>query len=122
MHTQSYAAGSGRLNLKRLLGGSLEGSACLPLKRLLSDAFNPTRDIPPVLAAVIRESVVGNNLTNSPNVDTCRMAASKPGFVRRNLEASAVVILRPSSCNSAISASAWGCRVCFFAASILAPL
>ena len=77
------------MNLKRLLGGSLEGSVCLPLKRLLSDAFNPTRDVPPVLAAVIRVSVSGNSLTNSPNVDTLRMAAPKPGFVRRNLEASA---------------------------------
>ena len=112
-HTQSYAAGSGCLNLKRILGGSLEGTVCLPLKRLLSDAFNPTRDIPPVLATVIRVSVVGNSLTNSPNVDTLRMAASKPGFVRRNLEASAVVILRPSSCNLSTSASAWGCRACF---------
>ena len=121
VHTQSYAAGSGCLNLKRILGGlALEGSACLPLKRLLSDAFNPTRDVPPVLTAVIRVSVVGNNRTNSPNVDTLRMAKLKPGFVRRNLEASAVVILRPSSCNLATSASAWGCRLCFFAASILA--
>ena len=112
-YTESYAAGSGCLNLKRLLGGSLKGSACLPLTRLLSDAFNPTRDVPPVLTAVIRVKVSGNNLTNSPNVETLRMAASKPGFVRRNLEASAVVMLRPISCNLATSASAWGCRVCF---------
>jgi hypothetical protein len=118
-HTQSYAAGSGCLNLNRILGG-LALSICLPLNRLLSDAFRPTHDVPPVLTAVIRVSVVGNNRTNSPNVDTLRMAKLKPGFVRRNLEASAVVILRPSSCNLATSASAWGCRLCFFAASILA--
>ena len=122
MQKSIYVACSGCLNVKRLPVGvlTLAGSVCLPRRRLLSDAFKPTRDIPPVLAAVTRVSVVGNNLTNSPNVDTLRMAASKPGFVRRNLEASAVVILRPSSCNLAISASAWGCRDCFFATSILA--
>ena len=122
MQKSIYVACSGCLNVKRLLVGglTLAGSVCLPRKRFLSDALKRTCDIPPVLAAVTRVSVVGNNLTNSPNVDTLRMAASKPGFVRKNLEASAVVILRPSSCNLAISASAWGCRDCVFATSILA--
>ena len=95
MQKSIYVACSGCLNVKRLLVGvlTLGVSVCLPRKRLLSDAFKPTRDIPPILAAVTRVSVVGNNLTNSPKVDTLRMAASKPGFVRKNLEASAVVIL-----------------------------
>jgi hypothetical protein len=68
-------------------------------------------------ALVARLEELGRSMTTA---DASKFLRTKPGFVRRNLEASAVVMLRPSSSNLATSASAWGCRVCFFAASILA--